>query len=132
MLSLTVWGVEYSRWTTTVFLDQGVSQGARSHGGCGPTKRLKILCKTSRLIRTIFNMGKFQLHHQWLFLKTLHKTVMGEGGSVFKSRCCSCRRIGFSSQHLHDSSQLSITPVLGDPMPCSEFMVTCAWCTDIY
>jgi len=39
-------------------------------------------------------------------------------GSVVNSTDCFCN--GFSSQHPHDGSQPSTTPVSGDPMPSSD------------
>jgi hypothetical protein len=39
------------------------------------------------------------------------------GGSAVESTGCSFREWGFDSQHPHGSSQLSVTPVPGDPTP---------------
>ena len=43
-------------------------------------------------------------------------------GSVFKCICCSSIGPRFNSQHLHDNSELSITPIPGDLMPSSGFL----------
>jgi len=42
------------------------------------------------------------------------------GGLVVKSTCCSCRALRLGSQHSHGSSEPSVTPVPGNPMPFSE------------
>ena len=53
----------------------------------------------------------------------LEKNVEHRGwsldGSEVKTTCCSCRGPRFSSLHPRGSSQSSVTPVPGDPMPSS-------------
>jgi hypothetical protein len=55
-------------------------------------------------------------------------------GSVAESTSHSSRGLGVSSQHLHDGSQLLLTPVPGDPMPSSYLCKhqACTWYTDIH
>jgi hypothetical protein len=50
-------------------------------------------------------------------VKKLRKIDVRAGESAIKSTTCSSRGTGFNPQHPHDNSQLSITPVPGDPAP---------------
>jgi hypothetical protein len=54
-------------------------------------------------------------------------------GSVAKSTGCSCRRLGFESQHPHGGSQTHITLLLEDPVFSSGLLgqQTCTQCTYI-
>ena len=44
----------------------------------------------------------------------------GEMAQWLKITGCSSRGLGFNSQHLQDTSQLSVTPVPGDPTPSPD------------
>lgn len=73
------------------------------------------------------NLGKkeFQVNQSYIEMPCLEKCVWGRGcwrngyGSVIKSVGCSPRGLGFNSQCQRAGSQLSVTPVLGDPIPSS-------------
>lgn len=47
--------------------------------------------------------------------KVIRKTEGWKDSLVVKNNYCSLRKPRFSSQHQHDSSKLSLTPVPGDP-----------------
>lgn len=53
---------------------------------------------------------------------------------MVKSTSCSSRGPGLKSQDLHDSSQLSVTPVPEDLMPCFGFYghQIHMWCIDLH
>lgn len=47
--------------------------------------------------------------------------------SMVKSTSCSCPRLGFSSQCLHDGSKLPVTPMIRDMTPFLSF-----WASDMH
>lgn len=51
-------------------------------------------------------------------------------GSEIKSTGCSFKVAAYDSQYV--SSQLSVTQVLGDPVPPSGLSTVCTWYTNIY
>jgi hypothetical protein len=53
---------------------------------------------------------------------------------VMSTGCGSCRGPGFYSQHLRGISQLSVTPVPGDPMSYSDLLrhQVHMWCTEMH
>lgn len=73
----------------------------------------------------------------WIGNAWLERWVLRLGVSCANSgpfTCCSSGRHGFGAQYIHVSSQLFITPVLGDPAPSSDLYrhQTQMWYVDAY